>query len=80
MPVKSEASKEIVDAVLTPLKGRSSFYVFEVAKELRLTQQHVVDLVREGQLGAVQAAKGKPAAIRIPISDLRRFLESRTSY
>lgn len=36
--------------------SRTVLYVFEVAARLRVTEQHVVDLIEEGKLRAVNIA------------------------
>ena len=54
----------------------------EVADFMNVTERHLVDLILEGQLCAINMACGganKRSAWRIAVSDVEAFLESRKS-
>ena len=53
--------------------GRTSLRIQEVAAWLRVTSQHVTNLVRRGRFGKVDTS-GKPSTWRIPVENWRRFL------
>lgn len=57
--------------------GRSSLYVHEVAKALRITPQHVIDMIAEGKIQAVNIAgknQTKREFWRIPVSEYDAYL------
>ena len=57
-------------------KDRTILMVGEVAQKLRITDQHVIDLIVEGKLAAVDIA-GRQNYVRVPmdaIDDLARAL------
>lgn len=65
--------------------GRSLLLISEVSKALKCTNQHVIDLVEEGQLVAVDIAgpvadpSQKPRrCLRIPVGSYDNFLHART--
>lgn len=67
-------------ASLAFAKDRQVLYVFEVAQKLRCTQQHVLDLIEEGKLQAVNIA-GKDArrvCYRIPVEAWTAYVRSVT--
>ena len=59
--------------------GRKMLYVREVAEHLRITRQHVVDLIEEGNLAAVNvnSEAEKRACWRIPVEAYEAFLRRR---
>lgn len=58
--------------------GRTVLYVSEVAEKLKVTDQHVIDLIEEGQFpGAINVGGGSKKFYRIPIESYERFLKSR---
>ena len=62
-------------------RGRSVLYVQEVASHLRVTRQHVINLIEEGILPAinVNGAPGTRNAWRIPVAAFQAFLTQRGS-
>lgn len=74
-----EFDGRIVDMVLEPFKGRTTLYVSEVAKVLMCSHQHILDLIDERELGAVDLGNGKHRFFRVPVKELRKFLEARNS-
>jgi len=61
--------------------SRTVLYVFEVAAKLRITEQHVVDLIDEGKLRAVNiGGKGVSARTfyRIPVEAWEAYLRANT--
>lgn len=73
------ASREQVtfDGLLFP--GRRVLYVGEVAERLRVTIQHVIDLIDEGQLDAINLGGAGRRHYRIPVEAYERFLKTRCS-
>ena len=63
------------DGLLFP--GRRVLYVGEVAERLRVTIQHVIDLIDEGKLNAVNMGGAGRRHYRIPVEEYERFLRSR---
>jgi len=59
--------------------GRSSLYVGEVAGKLGITDQHVIDLLEEGQLGGVNVGGGSRNFWRIPVPEYEKFLRRRSN-
>jgi excisionase family DNA binding protein len=59
--------------------GRTVLNVGEVAASLRITIQHVIDLIDEGQLTAINIGGDGRRHYRIPTEALRAFLENRRS-
>jgi len=56
--------------------GRVTLKVYEVAAKLGVTEQHVIDLITEGKLGAIDL-RGKGASrslYRIPIEAYRDYV------
>lgn len=76
---ESTTNCEQVDFRSMLFPGRRSLYVSEVAKELGVTDQHIIDLIEEGQIGAVNVGGGKRNYWRIPVSEFEKFLKSRIS-
>jgi hypothetical protein len=62
-------------------KGRTVLYVHEVAKALGITEQHVGNLVDDGQLAALNLSgignKSRRRCLRIPIESYRQFVAKR---
>lgn len=61
-------------------KDRTSLMVTEVAEKLRVTDQHIIDLIAEGSIRAVNVSgnlKSKRAAYRIPVEAYEDFLRAR---
>lgn len=62
-------------------EDRKVLYVGEVAMKLRCTEQHVSDLIEEGQLQGVNiAGPGQRKCWRIPVEAYEAFLERRHSF
>ena len=65
--------------------GRSTLFVAEVAQALRITKQHVINLIDEGFLSAIDVANcsnsksGAPTrrALRIPVGSYDNYIRSR---
>lgn len=58
---------------------RTVLYVSEVAEKIGVTEQHVIDLIEEGQLGAVNVGgtiNGRKYW-RIPVAEYEKFLKQR---
>ena len=60
-------------------KDRQALCVTEVAAKLRVTDQHVLDLIAEGQIGAVNVGGATRRHFRIPVEEYMKFLRSRDS-
>jgi hypothetical protein len=62
-------------------KDRQALYVGEVALKLRCTDQHVCDLIEEGQLQAINVGgPGQRKCWRIPVEAYEAFLDHRHSF
>lgn len=59
--------------------GRSSLYVSEVAEKLSVTEQHVLDLLEEGQIGGINVGGGSRNFWRIPVPEYEKFLKKRSN-
>ncbi len=59
--------------------GRTVLYVSEVAEKLDVTERHVIDLIEECKLGAVNIGGGSRKFWRIPVAEYEKFLKSRSS-
>jgi excisionase family DNA binding protein len=59
--------------------GRTVLYVAEVASRLKVTEQHVCDLIEEGQLHAINLGGGTRNFWRIPVKAYEDFLQKRSS-
>ncbi len=46
--------------------GRTSLYVHEVAKALRVSARHIVNLIVEGEIGARDTGSGKATSGTLP--------------
>ena len=55
-------------------KDRSVLYVGEVALKLRVTDQHVIDLITEGKMAAVDIA-GRQSFVRVPQAALEELAD-----
>jgi excisionase family DNA binding protein len=53
--------------------------VAEVSKKLRITERHLRDLIDEGAITAVNVAGSNRKLWRIPLEELERFLNQRSS-
>ena len=63
--------------------GRTTLFVGEVARALRVTKQHVVNLIDEGFLSAIDVASGplaKKRSLRIPVSSYDSYVRSRANF
>ena len=60
-------------------EDRTVLYVGEVALKLRVTEQHVLDLIDEGQLIAVNVGGAGRKFWRIPVEAYDAFLARRNS-
>jgi excisionase family DNA binding protein len=58
---------------------RTVLYVSEVAAKLKVTDQHVIDLIEEGQLNAINVGGGLRKFYRIPVLEYEGFLRRRHS-
>jgi len=59
--------------------GRSSLYVSEVAEKLRITEQHVRNLIDGGKLLAINVGTNERKFWRIPVEEFERFLKKNFS-
>ena len=59
--------------------GRSVLYPGECAERLNVSLQHIIDLIDEGQLGAVNIGGGERKHYRIPVAEWEKFLKRRSS-
>jgi excisionase family DNA binding protein len=62
-------------------RDRKMLYVHEVAERLSVTQQHVIDLIDEGKIRAINVAGDNPTNrkyYRIPVEAWQRFIVERT--
>jgi len=63
--------------------GRTTLYVYEIAEALQITVRHVLDLIAEGKIQAVNIA-GKNNATgrefwRVPVSEYDRYLRENSN-
>jgi excisionase family DNA binding protein len=56
--------------------GRKVLCVLEVAERLGVTDRHIVSLIEEGRLGAINVGGGSRNFWRIPAAEFERFLIS----
>lgn len=66
--------------------GRTVLYVREVARELRCVEQHVINLIEIGRLGALDVSTGRPyvpgkdklhrQALRVPVAAWDEFIKT----
>jgi hypothetical protein len=61
-------------------KDRTVLYVTEVAMKLRETEQHVLDLIEEGKLQAINIGGGGRNFWRIPVKAYKAFLSANHSF
>lgn len=73
----AQPEQSTFDGLLFP--GRRVLCVAEVAERLRITEQHVIDLIDEGQLRAVNIGGASRKFYRIPVEAYEAFLRSRDS-
>jgi excisionase family DNA binding protein len=59
--------------------GRTVLYVGEVAERLDISEQHVLDLIDEGRLLAINIGGGTRKFWRIPVEAYERYLEENRS-
>jgi len=59
--------------------GRSVLYVSEVAKRLEVTEQHILNLIEEGKLQAIDIGGGSRHFWRIPVPALETFMRERSN-
>ena len=59
--------------------GRTTLYVSEVAEKLRITEQHVRNLIDEGKLLAINVGTNERKFWRIPVEEYDRFLKKNFS-
>jgi excisionase family DNA binding protein len=55
--------------------GRTVLYVSEVAEKLNVTEQHVLNLIEEGKLLAVNIGIGGRKFWRIPVEAYEKYLQ-----
>lgn len=72
-PRAGETQKVIVDPALQ-FPDRTVLYVHECAARLRVTQQHIIDLIEEGALAALDVG-GDGGSVRVPPAFLRLVAE-----
>lgn len=65
------------NALLFP--GRKVLYVAEVAERLEISQRHVLDLIEEGKIGAIDVGGGIRKHWRIPVGEFEKFMKRRSS-
>ena len=65
------------NALLFP--GRKMLYVAEVAERLQVTDRHVIDLIQEGKIGAIDVGGGLRNFWRVPVTEFEKFLKKRAS-
>ncbi len=53
--------------------------VCEVAARLKITEQHVLDLIEAGELGAIDVGGSSRHFYRIPVPEFERFMSRRNS-
>jgi hypothetical protein len=61
--------------------GRSTLYVKEVAEKLDICPRHVISLIEEGKIRAINVAGVNVSdrkSYRIPVSEYERFLKNQT--
>ncbi len=73
----SEREQSSFDGLLLP--GRKVLTVGEVSERLRVTIQHVIDLIDEGQLDAINLGGAGRRHYRIPVEAYEKFLAKRCS-
>ena len=69
------AEREKTDSDPLAFPGRSVLYVREVAEKLRVTEQHVLDLIEEGKLRALNIGGGSRKFYRIPVPWYQEYLK-----
>jgi excisionase family DNA binding protein len=75
----SNSNRFAADSSLASLEfqGRQSLTVQEVAERLSVTHQHIIDLIEEGQIAAINMGGGARRHYRIPVSAYTAFLQAR---
>lgn len=76
-----QMSEQLMFPSLAFPKERRVLYVFEVAEMLRVTQRHVIDLIDEGKLKAVNIAGDNSTDrkfYRIPVESYDAFIRQST--
>jgi len=66
------------DSIMFP-RDRRVLMVAEVANLLRITEQHVIDLIEEGKLRAINTGGGSRHYWRIPREAYEAFITQRDS-
>jgi excisionase family DNA binding protein len=61
-------------------KERRVLTVAEVADKLRITEQHVIDLIEEGKIQGVNIGGAARCYWRIPVEGYIKFLNDRHSF
>lgn len=67
------------DSIMFP-SDRKVLTVAEVASRLDVTEQHVIDLIEEGQIQAINIGGGAKRFWRIPKEGYEQFLRARHSF
>jgi hypothetical protein len=68
-----------VDISLLVPKGRKVLYAHEIAALLRVTEQHVKNLINRRELQAANIGRGRFKLWQIPVPSYEDFLKRRTS-
>ena len=63
-----------------PVAGPEVYTVAEVAERLKVDEQHVRDLIDEGEMAAVNIGNGKRKRWRVAREELERFKERRRNF
>ncbi len=77
---QAEPFSSFLSAALFP--GRTSLYAHEVAKALRVSARHIVNLIVEGEIGARDIGSGKVTSqgrYRVGVDALDDFIRRRAS-
>ena len=77
MKIADDLEQMDFNALLFP--GRKMLYVAEVAERLQVTERHVIDLIEEGKIGAIDIGGGLRKFWRVPVTEFEKFLKKRAS-
>jgi hypothetical protein len=76
---KESVVKRASDMVDEAFPGRTTLYPHEVAHSMAISEQQVRDLIALGSLHAINFGKADRKAWRIPVAELKRFIDERSS-
>ena len=78
--LREEPATSKTDVSDLVFSGRSVLNVRECADKLSVTDQHIKNLIEEGELGAINAAgPGERKLYRVPAAEWAKFLSRRSS-